>query len=71
MRLMLADSKGPYAMNFKFIHRIVLASAALVLGTAGCQKKEKVLDVKTPAGDIEVERDKKTGDIDIKIEDKK
>lgn len=49
----------------------LLTAAALLLGTAGCERKEKVLDVDTPGGGIEVQRDKKTGDIDIKVEDKK
>ena len=71
MRFMLGSSKRTDDMNAKSIHGIILAGAALVLGTTGCERKEKVLDVKTPGGGIEVERDKKSGDIDIKVEDKK
>jgi hypothetical protein len=54
-----------------------IRSTALLLATTclfasvGCNRKEKVLDVKTPGGGIEVERDKKTGEVDIKVEDKK
>jgi hypothetical protein len=49
----------------------LLLTGTCLLASAGCNRKEKVLDVNTPAGGIEVERDKKTGDMDIKVEDKK
>ncbi len=35
---------------------------------AGCNRKEKVIDIETPAGDIEVERSKDTGKIDINVD---
>jgi hypothetical protein len=49
---------------------LLLASTCLLAST-GCKRKEKVFDMKTPAGGIEVERDKKSGEVDIKIEEKK
>ena len=49
---------------------LLLATTCLLAGAA-CQRKEKVLDIKTPGGGIEVERDKRTGDVDIKIDEKK
>ena len=49
---------------------LILATASLLAATA-CQRKEKVLDIKTPAGGIEVERDKKSGEVDIKVDEKK
>jgi hypothetical protein len=49
---------------------LLLATVSL-FAAVSCNRKEKVLDVKTPGGGIEVERDKKTGDVDIKVEDKK
>jgi len=48
----------------------LLATTCLFAGAA-CQRKEKVLDIKTPGGGIEVERDKKSGEVDIKVEEKK
>lgn len=38
----------------------------------GCEQKEKVIDIETPAGDIEVERTKGSGkvDVDIKLDRK-
>lgn len=59
------------AMNAKSMNRILMIGAALFLGATGCKQKEKVLDVDTPGGGIEVERDKKSGEVDIKIQEKK
>jgi hypothetical protein len=49
---------------------ILLATSCLLAGTS-CKRKEKVFEMKTPAGGIEVERDKKSGDVDIKVDEKK
>ena len=55
----------------------ILLSIPLVLGSmitiTGCEQKEKVIDIETPAGNIEVERSKQNGkvDVDIDIESKK
>jgi hypothetical protein len=35
---------------------------------AGCERKEKVLDIEHPGGSIEVERSKDTGEIEIETE---
>ena len=34
----------------------------------GCERKEKVLDVETPGGDVEVERNLDTGAVDVEVE---
>ncbi len=47
-----------------------LLAFATALATLACDRKEKVLDVDTPGGGIEVERDKDTGAIDVEVEDK-
>ena len=44
----------------------MLASVGLVL--LGCERKEKVLDVKTPNKRIEVERSNDTGRVDVNVE---
>jgi hypothetical protein len=51
-----------------------LALPQLILGlcaalTLGCDNKETMLDVETPAGEVEVERDRDTGDIDVDATD--
>ena len=39
-----------------------------VMALSGCERKEKVLDIETPAGDIEVERSKESGKIDVDVD---
>ena len=34
----------------------------------GCERKEKVINVETPAGDVEVERNLDTGKVDVEVE---
>lgn len=34
----------------------------------GCERKEQVLDVETPASDVEVERNIDTGEVDVEVE---
>jgi hypothetical protein len=43
-----------------------------VISISGCEPKEKVIDIDTPAGNIEVERTKGNGrtDVDINIDKK-
>jgi hypothetical protein len=47
----------------------LLASLSL-LPLGGCERKEKVLDIETPEGEIEVERSLDDGDVDVKINEK-
>ena len=42
---------------------MLLGVAMLV--SVGCENKEKVLDLETPRGQVEVERDRDTGAVDI------
>ena len=46
---------------------VVAAALALV---PGCERKEKVLGIETPDGEIGVERDKSSGDGDVEVNDK-
>jgi hypothetical protein len=48
--------------------------APLVLGvaiacSAGCENKDKVLEVDTPEGEVDVTRDRDTGEIDVDATD--
>ena len=53
----------------KILTHTLLVAAACAF--ASCErKKEKVIDIQTPGGSIEVERDKKSGEIDIQIDKK-
>lgn len=49
-----------------FPRALVLAFACIAL--AGCSQKETVVDVKTPAGDVEVTKDKADGDVEVKVD---
>jgi len=37
---------------------------------AGCERKERVLDVRTPAGDVTVDRNVDNGRVDVKTTNK-
>jgi hypothetical protein len=39
-----------------------------VCAFTGCERKEKVIDVETPGGDVEVERNIDTGAVDVEVE---
>lgn len=44
---------------------------AAILVSLGCENKEKVLDVETPNGQLEIERDRDTGEVDVDATRKK
>jgi hypothetical protein len=49
-----------------------LAPCLLAFGgiaAVGCSDKEKVIDIETPGGQVEVERDRKTGEVDVEATD--
>jgi hypothetical protein len=50
---------------------ILFLAAACVLASPACQRKERVLDVETPGGSLKVDKDKKSGDVEIRVEEKK
>ncbi len=49
----------------------IFLAIPLVIGSvifiSGCERKEKVIDIDTPAGNIEVERSKGSGEIDVDV----
>jgi hypothetical protein len=40
-----------------------------ICASTGCEDKETVLDVETPSGQVEVERDRGTGEVDVEATD--
>lgn len=42
---------------------VILSASSLI----GCQRTEKVIDIETPGVDIEVERDKDSGRVDVDV----
>jgi hypothetical protein len=52
--------------------RLVLVAVCIAIATlpfAGCERKERVLDVETPGADVEVDRNVDTGEVDVSVED--
>jgi hypothetical protein len=50
----------------------VTLGLSVCLGIAsfvGCERKERVLDVQTPEGSLEVDRNIDTGEVDVEITD--
>jgi hypothetical protein len=45
----------------------ILVAASIV---AGCERKERVLDVRTPGGDVTVDRNIDNGRVDVKTTNK-
>ncbi len=65
-RLDLLD--GILMIPLKFVFTGTFAAISCLFFTVSCDRKEKLLDVDTPDGGIKVERDKDTGEVDIKVE---
>tara|TARA_R110002111_G_scaffold153375_1_gene220241 strand:+ start:233155 stop:233343 length:189 start_codon:yes stop_codon:yes gene_type:complete len=58
-------------MKSIWVHTIaVLLIITPAFTMVGCDNKEKVLDVETPGGQIEIERDRDTGAVDVEIDKK-
>ena len=45
----------------------VTLMAVVAVSAVGCDTKEKVLDIETPGGEVEVERDRDTGDVEVEV----
>lgn len=57
-------------MNLTALGRTLVAGtvlAAAAIAVPGCDRKEEVLDIETPAGEVEVERNKDTGETDVEV----
>ena len=53
-----------------FTTRIFVAAFVAASVCAGCERKERVLDVRTPAADVKVDRNVDTGEVQVKTERK-
>lgn len=42
--------------------------AAMLVAAPGCERKEKLLDVETPGGGVEVEQDKDSGAVEVDVD---
>jgi hypothetical protein len=47
----------------------IFFGAGITLGlVAGCERKERVLDIQTPGADVEVDRNIDTGEVDVEVD---
>jgi hypothetical protein len=49
---------------------VVLGICLGLSALSGCEHKERVIDVQTPAVDVKVDKDTGTGDVDVKVDRK-
>ncbi|MCM2369674.1 hypothetical protein [Aporhodopirellula aestuarii] len=58
-------------MSFVSLNRHVLAVFMLAVGLtfAGCENKETILEIDTPDGGVEVERDRDTGAVSVDVDE--
>ena len=49
---------------------MVLAVCGATFSVVGCERKERVIDVKTPAVDVKVDRNIDNGNVEVKTERK-
>lgn len=54
-------------LNYIPFTAVVVAVLMVGAGT-GCDNKEKVLEVETPRGEVDVERDTETGELDVEVD---
>jgi hypothetical protein len=48
-----------------FSGMVAIAASFLAFGFAGCERKEKLVDIETPGADVEVERNIDTGAVEV------
>lgn len=59
-------------MSEQTVRLVIALTLGICLGPgtlSGC-RKERVVDVQTPIGDVKVDKDKVNGDVDVKVDTK-
>jgi hypothetical protein len=52
-----------------YFARLAIGSAVVAVTLClGCERKEKIIEIKTPGGGVEVERSLDDGEVDVRIE---
>lgn len=57
-------------INSCFLSLALMLMSATAFTLAGCEEKEKVLDIETPDGELEILRDKGDGDVGVDLKKK-
>jgi hypothetical protein len=60
---MLINRHGARSAASVSLVALCLATFAL----AGCERKERILEVQTPAGDVEADRNIDTGEVEVRV----
>lgn len=58
-------------MRMRMLLARILVVAFLGLALVGCDDKQTILDIETPEGELEIEQDPETGEVEIDVDDKK
>jgi hypothetical protein len=62
---------SPGFMRWPVAAASTFLGACIALSTvAGCERKERVLDIQTPGADVEVDRNIDTGEVEVDVNDK-
>jgi hypothetical protein len=69
--------KGRLTMISQWLNRLPVSAVSIFFGAciafgivAGCERKERVLDIETPGADVEVDRNLDTGEVEVNVNDK-
>ena len=58
-----------FCCRFRLYSTFAMSMLCLSIGgLIGCEQNEKVIDIETPAGDIQVERSKDSGKLDLDVD---
>jgi hypothetical protein len=49
---------------------VVSATCLAAITLSGCERKERVVDIETPVGDVEVDRNIDTGEVEVKVNER-
>ena len=49
---------------------LILSALVAAFVSAGCERKERVIDIKTPGAEVKVDRNVDTGGVEVKTERK-
>ena len=49
---------------------VFLATCLVAMMLAGCERKERVVDIETPVGDVKVDRNIDTGEVEVKVNER-
>jgi hypothetical protein len=58
-----------WMMSAVNVRLVATASCLALFSFAGCERKERVLDVQTPGADVQVDRNIDSGEVEVDVND--